>query len=240
MALGRTELRVAAAGKVVVLQPKRLGLLAYLAVAAPGRFVRRDLILPLFWPELDGPRARNALNKAVFYLRQVLGEGVLTGRGDDEVGLSGERFWCDAVALDEAVADQGWGEALELYRGDFLPGLYLSGAAPFEEWLEVERTRLRRQAARAARGAAEALMAGDDAPGAVEAARRAVSLAPDDEQAVRYLMALLDRLGDRAGALRVYEDFAARMRREFEVEPDTETRTLRKTVSGRVLPAEPE
>lgn len=240
MTLGRIELRAAPGDTVVVLQPKRLGLLAYLAVAAPGGFVRRDLFLPLFWPELNGPRARNALNKAVFHLRQVLGEGVLLGRGDDELGLMPDRVWCDTVALDAAVAGQRWGEALELYRGDLLPGLYLSGAAPFEEWLEIERTRLRRQAARAARGAAEALMAGDDAPGAVEAARRAVSLAPDDEQAVRYLMALLDRLGDRAGALRVYEDFAARMRREFEVEPDTETRTLRKTVSGQARSSKPE
>jgi DNA-binding SARP family transcriptional activator len=37
----------------VLQQPKRLGLLAYLAIASPHRFHRRDSLLALFWPELD-------------------------------------------------------------------------------------------------------------------------------------------------------------------------------------------
>ena len=39
-------------------QPKRFALLAYLAIAAPARFVRRDTLLGLFWPELDAEHAR--------------------------------------------------------------------------------------------------------------------------------------------------------------------------------------
>src|SRR5437764_6836303 len=42
-------------------QPKRLALLAYLASPAPGTWHRRDMLLALFWPELDAAHARTAL-----------------------------------------------------------------------------------------------------------------------------------------------------------------------------------
>ena len=52
---GSVELRgsgVGDAGRLEV-QPKRLALLAYLAIQAPGSFCRRDTLLALLWPELD-------------------------------------------------------------------------------------------------------------------------------------------------------------------------------------------
>src|SRR5687767_3433596 len=48
----------------VLAQPKRLALLAVLALAHPHGYVRRDALLPLFWPELDEDRARAALRRA--------------------------------------------------------------------------------------------------------------------------------------------------------------------------------
>jgi serine/threonine-protein kinase len=54
----RRELRSIVAG------PKRLALLAYLALQSPAGFQRRDTLLGLFWPELDQEHARNALRNA--------------------------------------------------------------------------------------------------------------------------------------------------------------------------------
>ena len=65
-------------------QPRRLALLAYLAVAAPRGLHRRDAILTLFWPELDQQHARAALRQALRVIRGSLG-AVLTSRGDDEI-----------------------------------------------------------------------------------------------------------------------------------------------------------
>src|SRR5690606_14828523 len=45
-----------------------------------------------------------------------------------------------------AAADQDWArleEAVALYRGDFLEGFYVKNAQPFEEWMLVQRERLR-------------------------------------------------------------------------------------------------
>ena len=61
-------------------QPKRAALLAYLVLARPRGFHRRDTLVALFWPELDHGRARNALSQALTFLRRQLGDGHLLGR----------------------------------------------------------------------------------------------------------------------------------------------------------------
>ena len=58
------------------------------------------------------------------------------------------------------------------------------------------------------------------------AARRAVELAPDDEASVRRLIRILDRKGDRAGALSAYEGFRLRLAAEYDAVPSPETEAL--------------
>ena len=57
-------------------QPKRLALLAYLAVGA-DTFHRRDSLLAVFWPELDQFAARRALRNTLYQLRLALGDDLL-------------------------------------------------------------------------------------------------------------------------------------------------------------------
>ncbi|WP_420126835.1 BTAD domain-containing putative transcriptional regulator [Longimicrobium sp.] len=217
----------------VVAQPKRFALLAYLALAAPRTFHRRDTLLAMFWPERDEKHARNALSKSLHYLRASLGAGAILSRGADEVGMSRERVWCDAVEFEEALAAGEAERALELYRGDLLPGLLLDDALEFERWLARERERLRTRAADAARGLTEREVAAGRADEAVRWARRAAELAPLDEGAARALMELLDRNGDRAAALLAYAELAQRLREELEVEPAPETQALAERVRAR-------
>ena len=124
-------------------QPKRLALLAYLAAATPYGFHRRDTILALFWPEADQEHARTALRKAVHFLRHELGPGVVLSRGDEEIGLAEEDIWCDVRKFGQALAKGRLSEALGLYPGDLLAGLFVSDAPQFEHWLDEERGRLR-------------------------------------------------------------------------------------------------
>ena len=53
-----------------------------------------------------------------------------------------------------------------------------------------------------------------------------LALAPTDETALRRLILLLERLGDRAAAVRAYEDFAWKLQGEYELEPSAETQAL--------------
>ena len=143
----RIEGRDAAA---VPAQPKRLALLAYLAAAAPYGFHRRDTLLALLWPESDQEHARSALRKAVHFLRQELGKDVVVSRGDEELGLATARVWCDVREFAARLHQGALTEALTLYQGDLLAGLFVSEAPEFERWLEEERAGLRARAAEAA------------------------------------------------------------------------------------------
>ena len=99
--LGRVSLTNPAGAVVATLlaQPKRLGVLVYLAVAAPHELVRRDVLCELFWPDAPPDRARSSLRQALAFLRRALGEDAILTRGDDEVGLDATRVRCDAVLL---------------------------------------------------------------------------------------------------------------------------------------------
>lgn len=207
-------------------QPKRVALLAYLCVANPRGFHRRDTLLGLFWPDSDQTHARTSLRNALHVLRHSLGEAALRSRGDDEVGVNFDSIWCDAVAFEGRIASDEVERGLELYRGDLLNGFFLDDVPTFERWLQSERTRLRALAAHAARVAAEQRERERNLTGAVIWARRAVELADTDEPAVRRLVELLERVGDRAGALQAYEDFARHLAAEFEAEPSATTRAL--------------
>src|SRR5687767_15241139 len=121
--LGTVDLRDTEGREVraVLRRPKLLALLAYLGIARPAGFHRRDTLVALLWPELDHDHARGALRQALYYLRDALGRDVVAARGDEEIGLDGERISCDAVSFED-LADQGaYEEALRLYRGDLLP-----------------------------------------------------------------------------------------------------------------------
>src|SRR5687768_18410290 len=106
----------------LVAQPKRVALLAYLCVANPRGFHRRDRLLGLFWPDADQAHARNSLRNALHVLRHSLGEAALLSRGDEEIAVNFDVVQCDAVAFDELLKSDRVEEALRLYRGDLLTG----------------------------------------------------------------------------------------------------------------------
>lgn len=207
-------------------QPKRLALLAYLASPAPGSRHRRDILLGLFWPELDTSHARTALRNAIYVLRQHLGEGVVVSRGDEEVSLDPTLIETDVSVLREAIRSARVAEALELYKGELLPGIHVLGSEGFERWLDGERARLRLDVARAGLAWMGELESAGKLRDALSVARRILEIHPDDETAVRRLMSLHQAMGDGAGALSAFEDYRARLMREFDAQPAPETVAL--------------
>ena len=74
--LGRVRLQGDASGDdagPASAQPKRVALLAYLALVSARGPVRRDTLLALFWPELGDDEARRALRQALHYLGEITG-----------------------------------------------------------------------------------------------------------------------------------------------------------------------
>ena len=237
--LGSVELRDSQGRELdaILRRPKLLALLGYLTIARPWGFQRRDTLVALLWPELDHAHARNALNQAVHALRQALGREALRARGEEEVGTSDEDISCDVREFEAALEADQAEQALELYRGSLFNGFHLSEVPEFERWLDEERERVRRRAC----GGAQLLIDRDQTArnlvGAARWAQRLTELSPFDESAVQRLVELLDRAGDRAGAVRAYQEFARRLGRDLEVEPSAATRLVMEGIRTR-QPAE--
>lgn len=225
----------------VLAQPKRLALLAYLAGATRRAFHSRDTLLALLWPDLDGEHARAALRQALYVLRGALGDNVLVTCGNGVIGLDHARFWCDVASFRQALDAGKQSEALALYGGEFLLGFHVSGAPEFERWLAGERACLAVHAATAAWALTESEERGGDLTSALEWARRLLSLDPENERALRRVVSLLDRLGDRMGALRIYREFVRRIAEDYAMDPAPETEALISSIRSPVrssLPVE--
>jgi DNA-binding SARP family transcriptional activator len=226
--LGRLRLlRDGPPSEPIHLQPKRLALLAFLALEARDGYQQRDTLLALFWPRADRAHARRCLRQALFHLRNELGDGVILNRGHDGIALAIDRIWCDAVAVEQALRGSRRREALDLYGGDFLPGVFVDeGGTELDEWTERTRQNLRAKVVACAWELVELESREHPSLSALELAHRARSLSPDDEQGLRRHMVLLARAGDPAGALRTYAQFIRRLRQEYDAEPSPESQAL--------------
>lgn len=209
----------------VLAQPKRLALLARLALT-PGAFQRRDILLNLFWSDFEQERARAALRRALYFLRQALGEGAILGRGDEELAVEPGTIWCDAAEFRAAMADRRYADAAELYRGDLLPGFFIPDAAEFERWLDETRLQLRREAAKAAAELSNRAEAAGDLDEALRRAWSGLELDAQSEPAFRRVATLLHARGDHAGMARAYYEWKQRLRSEYGIEPSPETHAM--------------
>ncbi|MFN2602155.1 MAG: BTAD domain-containing putative transcriptional regulator [Gemmatimonadaceae bacterium] len=212
--------------KQLLTQPRRLAILAYLTLARPRGLHSRDTLVALLWPESDQAAGRHALRNTLHAIRQALGDDVIVTAGDGLVGVDPNHIECDALDLEKDLAAGRVERAVTRYNGELLQGFHVSDAPEFERWLDAERRRFGDEAVTAAWSNAERIRETGNTKGAVQAARRAMAIAPDDEPSLRRFLQFLDSVGDRATAIRAYEDFATRLRADYDAEPSAETQAL--------------
>jgi Tol biopolymer transport system component/DNA-binding SARP family transcriptional activator len=238
--LGEIRLRASNGADVEALlrQPKRLALLAYLAAPSPGTWHRRDMLLALFWPDLDMAHARTSLRNALYVLRQTLGDQAIRTRGDEEISIDPDEMTTDLAAVWDALRHGRADEALARYGGDLLPGLFPADSEGFQRWLETERTRLKVAVCSTGIAHLDHLEREGRLSEAVAVARRIAEVQPDDETIVRRVMSLHEAMGDRAGALALFESYRGRLASDFDAEPAPETVAIaqRLRASGPVAP----
>jgi DNA-binding SARP family transcriptional activator len=236
--LGRFDAQREDGKPVGSLGGKSQALLAYLALPA-GEPHLRDRLAALLWGDLPAARARRSLRQVLFGLRRAL-RGIEPLRMDgDRVALDPSVVEVDVLRFERAAADgtpASLAQAVALYGGDLLAGLVVQ-ALPFEEWLALERERLRERAIEAlARLCSHQRSAGAHET-AVDTALRLLALDPVQESIHRTLMRLYADLGRRGAALRQYQSCVAALERELGVEPDEETRLLYQDILRRMRPA---
>ena len=205
----------------VLAQPRRVALLAYLALATPRGPHRRDRLLALFWADQDEAHARNALSQAVYFLRNALGADAVVSRTADELALDMSAVWCDAIAFDEALEGHRYVEAVELYRGELLAGFHVAGAASdFGAWLDTTRATYAQRYEFALRSIAAEREAAGDLAGAVVWRRRVAAHDPLNSDAALQLMRAFAGAGDPGAAIRHARVHETLLREELDAPPD--------------------
>lgn len=226
--LGDVDLRGTDGNRVdsIVAQPKSLALLAYLCLSARGRPLKRDLLISMFWPELSEPNARNALNQSLHRLRHALGPETIASHGTIEVGVDQKGLSCDALDFLDALGVGELESALDLYGGDLLAGMFVSGSPDFERWLDGERSSFRKRAFEAALKLGQAAETADDLASASRWYQRAMVIIPERGTAVRHLMTVLAGTGNAVEAVQLFDRFAARLAEDYGLQPSEETRAV--------------
>src|SRR5262245_11598377 len=202
---------------------KTRALLAVLALDC-GRLVPRARLTALLWPEQSEVIARHGLRQCLLDLRHALAKGkveAIRAEGD-LIGLEPSRIVVDVARFDQLVG-QGTTialkEAIGLYHGDLLEGFTID-EAPFEDWLRVERERLRSRAVEALRRLFVEHAREKVIDAAVDVGVRLLTFEPFDESVHRTLMRLYAERGRRSSALRQYEACVELLSRELGVEPE--------------------
>ncbi|WP_088281504.1 AAA family ATPase [Ideonella sp. A 288] len=191
-------------------------LLGWLAVCGP---TGRDRLASLLWPDSPADAARTALRQRLFRLRKQFGE--------DPVAGTRQLSLAPGVAhdLDEATT--------------LLGNLQLPAGTELAQWLDDERARRRELARSRLLQRIDALEQAADLPAALPLARELIALDPLREDAHQRLMRLLYLGGDRAGALKAFDDCEQRLKHDLGARPSPETLALLATIEAAAREAAP-
>jgi TolB-like protein/Tfp pilus assembly protein PilF len=212
---------------------KERGLLAFLAIPA-GESRSRDKLAGLLWSDRGDSQARESLKQAIFKLRRSLDclqpSPLLADR--EFVVLHGEAVTVDVSEFEQlmgAGTPEAITRAMALYRGDLLDGLDVRESA-FDDWLLMERQRLRALARDGLARLLDLQMASGAYDEAAVAARRLLALDPLREVAHRALMRIYAEQGQTALALRQYQLCRDTLQGEIGTEPEVETEQLCRSI----------
>lgn len=226
---------------------KAQALLVYLACTAKSH--AREVLAGLFWSESPSSRAMSNLRDVTHALRTSVEPYLAITRYS--IALNPEaKVWVDVAELDGTLAALREGgetirkditrkaeAALALYQKDFLEGFYLRGAQGFEEWLGVERERIRLATLDAYILLVKHLGTESNYRKGIHYARRALELEPLMEVGHQQLMRMLALSGRTSEALLQYENCRQVLQKELGVEPSEETQALYESLlKGEKLP----
>jgi len=230
---------------------KSKALFAYL-VLSRCRVLPREVLAAEFWGDLPEARARKALNTEFWRVGATLREAGLKSEeylssGSDGIGFrKGSAFWLDIAQFDIALSrivdtppeQAGEGliseikEAVALYRGDLLQGL-------FDDWCLIQREALRTRYLMALEYLLRSHMEHKAWEQALGISRILLGIDPLQEHIHRAVMRCHYLMGNRPAALKQYAACLQLLRQELCVEPMEETTRIYETILS-VTPRAPE
>jgi len=234
--------RVAANGKVVddaAWRLRKARSFVKLLALTPGHTLHRERVIEALWPDRDSTAASNNLRQVVFVARRALDSCGEDGAArialiHDVFALTGERLRIDIEEFEAAAAEaerapsvERCRQAIDLYAGELLP------EDRFDEWAAARRQALSERHLTLLVDLARVHEEVGDPAAALVALQRALVDEPLHERAHRELMRIYALTGRRQRALAQFHLLRESLRREFEDEPDEQTRCLYRDILTR-------
>jgi len=214
-------------------------LFAYLVLNRRRRMSRDELLIAIYGEDAS-PDYHARLTVLLSKLRSIVGRDAVAGRSEVELVLPPDAFVDVEAALravhraESHVASSEWAEAWgpagvayhiasrHLLQGQDRP------------WLDEWRRRLADVRVRGLEcfAAARLGLGGPTLPQAEQCARQLIELAPYRETGYRILMEALERRGNAAEALLVYDRLRVLLRDELGTAPGAELQTLHRRLLG--------
>jgi LuxR family transcriptional regulator, maltose regulon positive regulatory protein len=201
----------------------------------PGEILNREEVAFTLWPDHRENEARANLRRHLYLLQRALPPAAKPWIRSDAKTVSwaaSDEAWLDVSEFERlSAAPEGVEAAIESYSGEFMPRVD-------HEWASKVRSRLHALFCRDLERATALRCARGDLVGSLRHVETLLSCDPWREDAIRDLMLLRYRIGDRAGALASYRDFRHRLRDEFGVDPMPETMGFHETVRRGQIPTD--
>lgn len=215
----------------ILRSPLGCALLTYLLVTR--RAQRREVIADLLWDASSTTESLRNLRQMLHRLRPLLPELQIT---HDELASDVTNY----VSVDLHVLEAGLSApnatqldaALRHYTGELLSGFNLENATVFNEWLGVERERLRQQVWSAYRQVCATYREQKAWARGIDTARRWLALDDLDEEPRRHLMQFLMADGQLSAAREQFELCRRHLWEALGVEPESETLDLYRRIGA--------
>lgn len=214
----------------LALSRKARGLIAYLSLQ-PGHSRSREKIASLLWGSYSETQARTNLRQVLSEIRRATRhlEAGLIRTDADHIALNLSNVHLDVAQFETLAAQASVApheQALSLYAGDLLDGFSMK-EEPFEDWVRMERERLRSVAITVMERLVTYYSTTNKLASCAQAATRLLAIEPLREDVHRTLMRVYAAQGRFNQALQQYEVCHAALQRQLVgLEPEPETRRL--------------
>jgi len=209
-------------------------MLAFLALHGESA---RNTIATLLWPDAEPDGARNNLRQTLFKLRKAAQQDLIVGTTHLRVAPNVAVDATESPPPDGQLQD-GQPPDDQLPEGQLLEGCEYADCPEFAAWLDAQRIRLDRLRLDSAAARAATLESAGQLDAALRVAEDIVRRMPLEELGHRRLIRLHYLRGDSAAAIKAYEQCADRLRRELDIAPSEETRSLVASIEAGLAPVQ--
>ncbi len=214
----------------------KLVALICLLVLNRERDMSREKIITYLWPDSSDEAAKYNLRFNLWTIRK----NVPKDENDEEFIVIGKdycrinkkyHYKCDIVTLQDTVINGSLdiGELIilkDLFRGDFMEGLYLKNCGDFNEMVLFERIACQRKQVEILTRLANKYEEQEQYDEGLPILAEMASIEPYNESFAQQAIRMFAKMGNRSGAINYYKKFECELRRNLGISPDGELKML--------------